>query len=69
MGNSYQSYLRNVLLIVLQALLLWPETTPENFKPFLLPPKQLPKKLWLTCLFPFLVPINTLLTQAEPALG
>ena len=25
--------------------------------------------VWLTCLFPFLVPINTLLTQAEPALG
>jgi hypothetical protein len=40
-----------------------------DFKPFLLPPMQLPKKLWPTGLFPFLVPINTLLTQAEPALG
>jgi hypothetical protein len=41
----------------------------HDFKLFLLPPKQLPKKLRPTCLFLFLVPINTLLTQAEPALG
>jgi hypothetical protein len=41
----------------------------HDFKPFLLSPKQLSKKLRPTCLLPFLVPINTLLTQAEPALG